>query len=153
MSQTMKNALRKHYIADWAKEHTEAPAKEQFKRLAKNISSITDDTDEETDDKAFYDGDGTKEKKVVGISESWKVEGLRDYDDEAQNVIASKKRKTGDNRKVWHKIVDSVEKTEVVEVATLSDIKSGGGDAGDDETFECTITFNKIAKETPHVKG
>ena len=150
---TMKNALRKHYIADWKKEHTQAPAKEEFKRLAKNISSITDDTDEETDDKAFYDGDGTKEKKVVGISEAWKAEGIRDYDDDAQNLIASKKRKTGDERKVWHKIVDSVEKAEVCEVATLSDIKSGGGDAGDDEEFGCTLTYNKIAKETPHVKG
>lgn len=149
----MKNALRKHYIADWKKEHTQAPEKTDFLRLAKNISSITDDTDEETDDKAFYDGDGTKEKKVVGILEAWKAEGLRDYDDPAQNLIASKKRKTGDDRKVWHKIVDSVEKTEVCEVATLSDIKSGGGDAGDDEEFGCTITYNKIAKETPHVKG
>ena len=150
---TMKNALRKHYIADWKKEHTQAPEKTEFLRLAKNISSITDDTDEETDDKAFYDGDGTKEKKVVGISEAWKTEGIRDYDDPAQNLIASKKRKTGDDRKVWHKIVDSVEKTEVCEVATLSDIKSGGGDAGDDEQFGCTLTYNKIAKETPHVKG
>ena len=150
---TMKNALRKHYIADWKKEHTQAPEKTDFLRLAKNISSITDDTDEETDDKAFYDGDGTKEKKVVGISEAWKAEGIRDYDDPAQNLIASKKRKTGDERKVWHKIVDSVEKTEVCEVATLSDIKSGGGDAGDDEEFGCTLTYNKIAKETPHVKG
>lgn len=150
---TMKNALRKHYIADWKKEHTQAPEKTDFLRLAKNISSITDDTDEETDDKAFYDGDGTKEKKVVGISEAWKAEGLRDYEDPAQNLIASKKRKTGDERKVWHKIVDSVEKTEVCEVATLSDIKSGGGDAGDDEEFGCTMTYNKIAKETPHVKG
>lgn len=150
---TMKNALRKHYIADWKKEHTQAPEKTDFLRLAKNISSITDDTDEETDDKAFYDGDGTKEKKVVGISEAWKAEGIRDYDDPAQNLIASKKRKTGDDRKVWHKIVDSVEKTEVCEVATLSDIKSGGGDAGDDEEFGCTLTYNKIAKETPHVKG
>ena len=123
---TMKNALRKHYIADWKKEHTQAPDKTEYLRVAKNISSITDDTDEETDDKAFYDGDGTKEKKVVGISEAWKVEGLRDYDDPAQNLIASKKRKTGDDRKVWHKIVDPVEKTEVNEVATLSDIKSGG---------------------------
>lgn len=150
---TMKNALRKHYVADWKKEHTQAPEKTDFLRLAKNISSITDDTDEETDDKAFYDGDGTKEKKVVGISEAWKAEGIRDYDDPAQNLIASKKRKTGDDRKVWHKIVDSVEKTEVTEVATLSDIKSGGGDAGDDEEFGCTLTYNKIAKETPHVKG
>lgn len=149
----MKNALRKHYVADWKKEHTQAPEKTDFLRLAKNISSITDDTDEETDDKAFYDGDGTKEKKVVGISEAWKAEGIRDYDDPAQNLIASKKRKTGDERKVWHKIVDSVEKTEVCEVATLSDIKSGGGDAGDDEEFGCTLTYNKIAKETPHVKG
>ena len=149
----MKNALRKHYIADWKKEHTQAPDKTEYLRVAKNISSITDDTDEETDDKAFYDGDGTKEKKVVGISEAWKVEGLRDYDDPAQNLIASKKRKTGDDRKVWHKIVDPVEKIEVNEVATLSDIKSGGGDAGDDEEFGCTLTYNKIAKETPHVKG
>lgn len=150
---TMKNALRKHYVADWEKEHTQAPADEKFLRLAKNISTITDDTDEETDDKAFYDGDGTKEKKVVGISEAWKVEGNRDYEDPAQNLIASKKRKTGDDRKVWHRIIDSVEKTVTTEVATLSDIKSGGGDAGDDEEFGCTITYNKIAKETPYVKG
>ena len=135
------------------KKNTRKHRKKRTFYVQRKISSITDDTDEETDDKAFYDGDGTKEKKVVGISEAWKAEGIRDYDDPAQNLIASKKRKTGDDRKVWHKIVDSVEKTEVTEVATLSDIKSGGGDAGDDEEFGCTLTYNKIAKETPHVKG
>ena len=34
---TMKNALRKHYIADWKKEHTQAPDKTEYLRVAKNI--------------------------------------------------------------------------------------------------------------------
>lgn len=148
-----KNALRKHYVAPWAKGQTEAPAKEQFKPLAKYISSIEDDTDEETDDSAFYDGDGTKEKSVVSVNESWSFEGMYDPDDEGQKLIAGVKRKTGDDRKVWHKIVSADETTEVVEVATASDIVAGGGDAGEYETFKCKLSFNKLPKETPHVKG
>ena len=67
-------------------------------------------------------------------------------------TLSRQKRKTGDDRKVWHKIVDSVEKTEVCEVRHYQTLKWRRR-RGDDEEFSCTITFNKSAKETPHVKG
>ena len=147
-----KNALREHWVAEWHKEDTQAPDKSKYKRLAKYVSTIDDDTDEETDDTAFYDGDGTKETSVIGVKESWKFEGFRDKDDEAQNLIAGKKRKTGDDRKLWHKIVEADKKTQVEGVATATNIVTAGGDAGDYGKFECTLSFNELPKEVPYVE-
>lgn len=142
-----KNAKRGHFVADFDPKNAKQEPTEWLE-LAKWISNIEDDTDEETDDTGYYDGDGNKETEVVSISESWTVEGTYDDEDPAQALIVSKKRKTGDGRKLWHKIVESNGKKQHVGVATATEIVGGGGDATEHEKFGCKLTYNGLPKES-----
>lgn len=142
----LKNALRGHFIAELKADGAE-PTDENYLELAKWISGVTDDTDEETDDTGFYDGDGTKETTVTGVSGAYTFEGFYDQEDAAQALVASKKYKIGDDRKVWHKIVSADGKTQWTGIATLSEIKAGDGDATDYEAFGCKLTYNQLPVE------
>ena len=71
-----KNALRKHFVAPFDKANaTTAPTKEQYKLLAKYIKTVNDETDEDTDDVAWYDGDGTPEETVKSVKAGFSFEG------------------------------------------------------------------------------
>ncbi|MGK0551050.1 phage tail tube protein [Enterococcus faecalis] len=144
----LKNALRGHFIAPWKNTDTEAPT-DGWLELAKWISSVSDDTDEETDDTGYYDGDGTKETTVTGVSGAYTFEGSYDAEDAAQAFVAGLKYKLGDDRKVWHRVVSADGAKEWVGVATVSDIKAGAGDATEYEDFGCKITYNQLPKEKP----
>ncbi|MDT2934109.1 phage tail protein [Lactococcus lactis] len=151
----LKNALRGHFIAPVSTTGAE-PADSDYLELAKWISGVTDDTDEETDDTGFYDGDGTKETTVTGVSGAYTFDGFYDSEDPAQALVASKKYKIGDDRKLWHKIVSADGKKQWTGLATVSDIKAGDGDATDYEAFGCKLTFNQLPKEkaiTPPTGG
>lgn len=143
----LKNALRGHFIGEF---DTTNPTKEptEFLELAKWIASVSDDTDEQTDDTGFYDGDGTPETTVIGVSGSYGFEGSYDPEDKAQALIASMKYKIGDDRKVWHKVVSADGKKQHLGVATVSDIVAGAGDATEYEDFSCTITYNQLPVES-----
>ena len=84
-----KNAKRKHLIAPFSPEKADiVPEDSEFMPLAKYIESIEDDTDEETDDTGYYDGDGTPEETVTSVSGAYTVSGIYDADDKAQAHIA-----------------------------------------------------------------
>lgn len=145
----VKNALRKHEIAPWTDNDTK-PAAEAYLSLAKYISSVTDASDEETDDTAFYDSDGTPEETVISIAEAWDVEGHHDEADPAQKMISDMKRLTGDGRRLWHKI--TYPNGAVVEGhATVKDIVAGGGEASEYQEFSCTLRYNQTPTVTPSV--
>ena len=145
----MKNALRGHFIAPYVPgEDAPAAEGETWKELAKWIETVDDDSDEETDDTGFYDGDGTPEKTVVSVAIGYGFEGYYDPEDEAQAMVAAMKLKIGDGRKCWHKVVSADGKKTWVGLATVSDIVAGGGDATEFETFSCTITYNTLPTET-----
>lgn len=141
-----KNALRGHFIAPF-KTGVE-PKDADFLELAKWIASVSDDTDEQTDDTGYMDGDGTPETTVIGVSGSYGFEGSFDAEDAAQAYVAGLKYKVGDDRKVWHKIVSADGKTQWLGTATISAIVAGAGDATAYEDFSCTITYNELPKET-----
>lgn len=145
-----KNAKREHYLAEYTPGQEAAPLAdgENWLRLAKYISSIGDDTDEQTDDTGFYDGDGTPETTVTAVSGAYSPEGSYDPEDKAQALVASKKYKIGEGRKVWHKVVMTNGDTYIGR-ATLTDIIAGAGDATEYEDFSCTITFDRIPDVTP----
>lgn len=142
-----KNALRGHFVAPY-NGGTEPSTKEAWLELAKWITDVSDDTDEKTEDQAFYDGDGTEETSVISVKGAYTFEGTYDPDDKAQALIASMKYKTGDERKVWHKVVQSDNKKQFVGVATVTEIKAGSGAAADYEAFGCKISYNATPKET-----
>lgn len=142
-----KNALRGHFIAPVTDPKTE-PAKEAYKELAKWIEDVDDDTDETTTSAAYYDGDGTEETTVTGVKGSYTFKGTYDKEDEAMALVAGLKYKIGNDRLVWHKVVDSDGKNQHVGIATVSGIKAGSGAAANYEEFACKISYNSLPKTT-----
>ncbi len=142
-----KNAIRGHFIAPYTPGGAE-PGADDWMEIAKWISDISDDTDETTDDQAYYDGDGTSETTVTAVKGAYTVEGTYDPEDKAQAYIAGLKYKLGDERKVWHKVVSSDKKKQWVGVATVSEVIAGSGAASDYETFSCKISYNSIPTES-----
>lgn len=142
-----KNALRGHFIAPVTDPKTE-PAKEAYKELAKWIEDVDDDTDEATTSVAYYDGDGTEETTVTSVKGSYTFKGTYDKEDEAMALIAGLKYKLGNDRLVWHKVVDSDGKNQHVGIATVSGIKAGSGAAANYEEFACKISYNSLPKTT-----
>lgn len=141
-----KNALRGHFVQAYVPGGEAAT--EDWLELAKYISSISDDTSEETEDTAFYDGDGTPETSVISVAGAYSIEGQYDPTDAAQELIANMKYKTGEGRKVHHKIVSAVGTKQWIGRATVTGIVAGSGDASAYETFSCNIRFDSIPKES-----
>lgn len=142
-----KNALRGHFIAPVTDPKTE-PDKASYKELAKWIEDVDDDTDEATTSVAYYDGDGTEETTVTSVKGSYTFKGTYDKEDEAMALIAGLKYKLGNDRLVWHKVVDSDGKNQHVGIATVSGIKAGSGAAANYEEFACKISYNSLPKTT-----
>lgn len=139
-----KNAKRKHEIAPFdPKNPTKVPDEGAWKRLARYITTIEDETDEETDDTGYYDGDGNPEETVLSVVGGYSFEGDYDAENEAQAMIAAMKYKTGEARRVWHRVTESDNKKTYTQVANVSGIKAGSGDATDYEEFACTLKWVK----------
>ncbi|HGC7854014.1 TPA: phage tail protein [Streptococcus agalactiae] len=148
----MKNALRKHYVAPWTSNKAE-PSSEDWKWLADGVTTADIENDEETDDTAYYDGDGSKKTTVVSVKHGYSFEGDYIREDEAQKIIADMRFKVGDDRNVWFKVVESDGKTQYVGLATVSDIEIGGGEASDFEGFKATISWDSAPKQSAVVGG
>ena len=146
----LKNALRGHYIAPYV-EGEKAPALEAMHRLARYVTTIDPDTNEETEDQGFYDGDGTPETDVMSVAVGYSFTGFYDPEDEAQALIASMEFETGSKRKVWHRRVSADGSQNLVGKATVSGIVVGGGDATAYEAFECNIRWDKKPDQEPLV--
>lgn len=138
----LKNALRVHEIGvfDPTKPTTEPTA---WLKLAKYIETVNDESDEDTDDTGYYDGDGTPEETVLSVVGGFSFEGLYDAEDPAQALIASMKYKIGDDRRVWFRVTSADKKKKWTQVANVSEIKAGDGDATEYEAFECAIKWIK----------
>lgn len=147
----LKNALRGHFLQDYTSGQEEPGT--EWLELARGISSIGDDTQEETEDTAYYDGDGTPETEIISVAGAYTPEGHYYSDDPAQALIAGLKYKTGDGRKVWHRVVSADGNKEWVGRATVSAIIAGAGDASAYETFSCNIRFDRIPEENDLTNG
>lgn len=144
----LKNAARQHFVAPYVSGTETAPTSEGWLELGKYISTIGDDTQEGTEEEGFYSGDGTAEITVTSVAQAYTPEGYFDPEDPAQALIAGLKFKTGDGRKVWHKVIRSDGKKQWVGRATVSAIVAGAGDAVAYETFSCNIRFDTIPVES-----
>lgn len=150
----MKNAKRKHFLAPWLPTApTTEPGNDAWKWLADGVTTAEAENDEETDDIAYYNGDGTKKTVVTSVKNGYSFEGDYIKEDEAQAIVAGMRFKTGDDRNVWLKVVESDGKTQYVGVATVSGIKIGGGEASEYEGFEATISWNAAPKQSAVVGG
>ncbi|WP_343036832.1 phage tail tube protein [Lacticaseibacillus absianus] len=143
-----KNAKRQHFIAPWTSDE-DKPAEDAYLPLAHQIQTIEDDSDEDTDDFGDYAGDGTAQTILNGRTEKWTFEGYYDAEDPAQKLLADLRRQVNDDdRKVWHKIVETNGDT-IEGVAKAMEIKAGGGDATEYETFEGHLDYIQTPEVTP----
>ncbi|NMH14654.1 hypothetical protein GV253_06360 [Streptococcus pneumoniae] len=144
-----KNAQRKHYIGPYSAEHPETvPGKEAYMWIAKGIKLSSPENNEEDDDAAYFDGDGTKENIIVSKARGRTFEGHRDYSDKAQNFVADKEDEVGDDLIVWYKEVSSDSKTQKEGLARLSEIEIGDGEASELEKIKFKIVWTRKPKKS-----
>src|SRR5690554_7571221 len=74
-------------------------------RIARWISNVEPSAEEETEEPAYYDGDGTPETDVISVRMAWSFEGMYDDEDPAHQFIRSLEFETGEGRKVMYKQV------------------------------------------------
>lgn len=146
MDNRRKNALRRHFVQ--AYEPGQSEPGEEWLELADWITDITDDTQEESEDTAYYSGDGTPETEIISVAGAYSYEGTFDPENPAQALIASLKYKTGIGRKVWQKVVSADGKKEWMARSTVTAIVAGSGNAAEFEAFSCNIRFDTLPKET-----
>ena len=140
-----KNAERQHLIAPYV-DSTKTP--EEFLPLALYITNIEASNTEESEAIAYYHGDGTPEQEVLSIAKGYNVTGERYYGDPAQDLIAEMEGELGAGRKLWHKVIRADKEAEFVGVATVTEIVAEGGEAGANEAFSCTITYDQYPEKT-----
>lgn len=142
-----KNAKRKHYLAPFNKEQAETePEQSGWLWIAKGIKESAPENNEEDDDVAYFDGDGTKENIIVSKTRGRSFEGHRDYSDAAQNFVASKEDEVGDDLIVWYKEIVADGKTQKVGLARLSEIEIGDGEASELETIKFKVAWSRKPK-------
>lgn len=134
-----KNALTKYFIAEVPTDESTEP---DYLRLAKWISTVEDDSDEETEDTAFYDGDGTPESDVMSVKKAYTFEGFFDADDPAHQLIQKLEFETGEGRKIMFK-QERTDGTILEGPATVTEPKVTGGEASEYASLGCTIAWDK----------
>ena len=142
-----KNALTEHYIAP-IPENDQEP---EWMRIAKWISNIEPSAEEETEEQAYYDGDGTPETDVISVRMTWSFEGVYDDEDPAHKFIRSLEFETGEGRKVMYKQVRQ-DGTILEGPATVTEPITTGGEASAYEQFSFTIAWDRkpeITTQTP----
>lgn len=140
-----KNALTGYFVGPYNPTENTGTATLE---LAKWIHTVEDDSDEETEDEGFYDGDGTPETDIVSVKKVYQFEGYMDHDDPGMKFIADLEFKTGDERKIWFKQVRT-DGTTLEGRATVSDIIVSGGEAVEYAAFECKIGWDSAPTITP----
>ncbi|QWI52521.1 phage tail tube protein [Bacillus mycoides] len=122
----------------------------KWTRIARGISSLDPDNNEESEENAYFDGGGASERDVIGFMMSYGFEGHRDYKDEAQNYIMRLANQTGEARKIPFRVTEP--DGGIFEGrATISDIKVPGGDAVSKGEIEFTISFDGVPEYTEPV--
>ena len=147
----LKNAFTKHEIQPMtAADYTEG----EWLTLARHILTAEPDTNEETTEEGFYDGDGTPETNVDSVAVGYSFEGYKNLEDPAQALILGMEFESGEARKVWYRRTDADGSVAHVGPATVSGIVNGGGEAVAYEQFACNIRWDKKPiEETPGIEG
>lgn len=149
-----KNALNIYEIAeiDMDYEPTEGDTLEDLKkgewmRLAVGLTGVEDATDEEVEEVAYMDGDGTAETEVQSVKMGYEFPGQYVDEDPAMSYIRSIESLTGQDRKVIFRVtrVDKSEQPTMVytQLGTVSEIITSGGDASEYEEFSCKVAFDR----------
>lgn len=143
-----KNAIRKHYIAPFDSEHPDTPpTEEKYMWIAKGVKETSPENDEEDDEIAYFDGDGTKEKMITSKSRGRSFEGHREYGDKAQDFIADKEDALTDDLVVWYKEVVPTGKYYKEGLGRLSGIEIGEGEAHELESIKFQVNWSRTPEK------
>lgn len=145
-----KNALRKHFVAPYDGAQTATDVTEWL-LLAQHITTTSNEADENVEETAYYDGDGTPEEDVTSVKIGKSFEGFVNREDPAQALILGMAEKLGHDRKIWYKEISADGKRTRQGLATVTAINDGDGEASEFEAFGCTIKFDRLPEviETP----
>lgn len=142
-----KNALTKHYIAPIP----EGDSEPDYMRLAKWIHTFDPSNEEEVEEEAYYDGDGTLESDVVSVKLTYAFDGWYLEGDEAHEFLRSIERKKGSARKVMYK-QERQDGTVLEGPATITDLVTTGGPASEYEPIRGTVAWDKEPEETENTE-
>lgn len=149
-----KNVKRKHYLAPCSPDNLNTkPEKSAYLWIAKGLKASSPENNEETDDSAYFDGDGTKEEIVISKTRGRSFEGHRDYSDAAQNFVAEREDAIGDELLIWYKEVSPDGKKQKEGLARLSEIEIGDGEASELETIKFKIVWIRKPESSAVVPG
>lgn len=146
------NAVGEQYFVAEYEDGKEADEVTSWLELARGIETAEVDDSDETDEKAYYDGDGSTSTEVTGGTYGYKFEGDRYKGDPAQDLIAGKRFKKGKDRYLFLKHVQD-DGTGEAGVAVVTDIVVTGGDANEKGAFECAIHYNERPVEVSAKAG
>src|SRR5699024_4502069 len=110
--------------------------------LSKWIHTFAPSNEEETDEQAYYDGDGTLETDVVSVKLTYAFEGFYLEGDPAHDYLREIETKKGEARKIMYKQVR--QNGDVLEgPATVTDLVTTGGPAAEYEPLRGTIGWDR----------
>lgn len=138
MMSKVKNVTTKHFIG----EPVEGAGEVEYFRLAEGILEIGGENDEQTEEFAYYSGDGTPQTEVLSIKKNHPFEGHYIASDPAQKMIDDREFATGDESKLMYKQERSDGKT-LEGPATLNDVNVTGGPAEEYRPISGVISWDE----------
>jgi hypothetical protein len=128
---------------------TQAPI---YSLIAKGITNVEPNNNEELDQTKYLDGDGYGETDVIGAQLVLSFTGHRYYGDAAQDFIFGKLLDLGTSRRVpfrWTEPDGGIYEGE----CTIANISGPSGDAGTKGEISFEIHFNGRPQYTPPTTG
>lgn len=145
-----KGAILNNYLNEHWIQIEDDNGQKKWVYLANGITQFDFKPTDKKKTAAYYDGGGSEQTTVTGVTFSLDVTGDRATGNPAQDMIADMDNKTGQARVVPFRRIEYVlnDQGHIVTTraydgeATVSDIQAGGGAADDNGTFKATITYN-----------
>ncbi|PQD37769.1 phage tail tube protein [Enterococcus durans] len=144
----LKNALQSYFIQPITTDNANAATEDGWLELAKWISNVDDNSNEESETTGYYDGNGEGETDVTYHQLGYSFTGLYDEEDPAMAAIENMIGKSGDARKVWFKVISASGKKQRVGKATVTEPVAQVGDATAYGDFSCGIAFDSTPEST-----
>jgi hypothetical protein len=119
-----------------------------FSPIAKGITAVEPNNNEETSQDKYLDGQGMSETDVIGGQLTLAFTGHRNYEDAAQNFVYEKSQSFGNSRRTnfrWTQPDGSMFEGS----ATIANISGPSGDAGAKGEISFEIHFNGLPTYTP----
>lgn len=130
---------------------TATPPVWTYAKLCKGIESMSFSENEQNQQYFFVCGEGFAHNEVTGAAPELTITGRRIVGDAAQDYIAGKQFKLGEERNSSVKIISGGK--QIICDCTIGAITSFGGQTTEVNNFGCTIRFNGKPTVTDYTPG